>query len=97
LFPARKFLIILFNFLVTTPPSSDTKFHNAYLNINECLFINEKIYSEKDCFVMTMQKDGNLSVKRTKDQKQTWSSNSSGTGGEKACLMSKKKYNFEIF
>lgn len=53
----------------------------------ECIFINDPLSSEKDCFELNIQRSGNLVITRTRDKEVIWGTNTSGNSIDKACLL----------
>jgi len=57
-----------------------------YIQYNECLASGQKIVSPNQCFVLTMQYDGNLVLYRFSDARALWSTNTQDRGTFKACM-----------
>jgi hypothetical protein len=62
----------------------------ARVNKGECVFRNDPIISDKNCFRMVVQDDGNMVIYRQSDSKVAWSTETHRKGGYKACMQGKK-------
>jgi hypothetical protein len=55
----------------------------------ECIYRSDTVYSDRGCFRLNVQNDGNMVVYRVTDNRAVWSTGTSGKGGYKACMQSK--------
>ena len=74
----RKVLIL--QFLIATICAKDS------LGPNECLAVGDSLISSNGCFRLIMQGDGNLVIYRQSNNKATWSTKTSGTCTNRACM-----------
>jgi hypothetical protein len=76
----KMFTLLLLSLLIFTTSANDR------LNANECLNPNEKLTSANGCFTLIMQGDGNLVIYRNSNGKATWSSKTSRSCTNRACM-----------
>lgn len=55
----------------------------------ECMPRNDVMVSDRNCFRMIVQDDGNMVVYRQRDNHAVWSSETRGRDGAEACMQRK--------
>lgn len=56
----------------------------------QCIFRSDTVYSERRCFRLVVQSDGNMVIYRMTDSRAVWATGTKGKGGYKACMQRKK-------
>lgn len=56
----------------------------------QCIERFERVFSDKNCFNMQIQNDGNMVIRRSSDGKAVWATVTDNRGGHRACMERKK-------
>lgn len=79
-----KFLIIFATFIALASA------RGARITKGECFGRNDNVFSDRGCFRMVLQDDGNMVIYRQSDNSAAWSTGTNGKGGHQACMQRKR-------
>lgn len=86
---SKKILIWLMHLFIFNFAGQGPNHITAVIDQGQCITRNDVVVSERSCFYLVLQSDGNLVIFRQNDHRAVWATDTLGTDASRACMQSK--------